>query len=56
MFVSLCTAQNLGEFWFWGKGVHFPGFFLMDKKGKGFGEEDEVEMELKIVGKVEKGR
>ncbi len=24
-----------------GKGVHFPSVFLMDKNGKGFGEEDE---------------
>ncbi len=45
-----------------GKGVHFPCVFLMDKNGKGFGEEDEdedtaageEEMKLKIVGGVER--
>ncbi len=36
MFVSLYTAQKVGEFW--GKGVHVPGVFLTDKNGR---EEDE---------------
>jgi hypothetical protein len=49
MFVSLHTAQKEGEFW--GKGILFPGVFLMDKKGwrrkMKILQQSEVEMELK---------